>query len=73
MSLATFDITKAQDEHGNVIEPDFEWMNGMVRYEIFRHHIHTDLMLSEIALMMKSPQTLQMWDKAKVYADRGVG
>ena len=34
MTLATFNITKALDEHGNVIEPEIKWMSGTIRYEI---------------------------------------
>ena len=34
MTLATFNITKALDEHGNVIEPELKWRDGAIRYEI---------------------------------------
>jgi hypothetical protein len=30
-SLATFNISKAFDEQGNVIEPDIEWLPGTIR------------------------------------------
>ena len=35
MSLVTFKVTKAYDAHGNVIEPELEWMTGTIRYEAF--------------------------------------
>ena len=31
--LATFNITKALDEHENVIEPVIKWMGSAIRYE----------------------------------------
>ena len=33
MTLATFNITKERDEHGDVIEPELEWMSGTIRCE----------------------------------------
>jgi Asp-tRNA(Asn)/Glu-tRNA(Gln) amidotransferase C subunit len=29
--LATFDITKAVDENGNVIEPSYDYLSGLIR------------------------------------------
>jgi hypothetical protein len=33
--LATFDINKAVDERGNVIEPSYEYLSGLVRSEAY--------------------------------------
>ena len=32
MILAAFNITKARDEHGNIVEPELEW-SGTIRFE----------------------------------------
>ena len=34
MTLATFNITKARDEHNRVIEPELEWMSGAIRFGV---------------------------------------
>jgi hypothetical protein len=33
--LATFDITKAVDENGNVIEPSYDYLSGLIRSAMF--------------------------------------
>jgi cytochrome P450 len=35
MTLAAFTITKALDDHGNIIDPEIEWMPGTIRFEGF--------------------------------------
>jgi hypothetical protein len=35
MTLAAFTITEALDDHGNIIEPEVEWMPGTIRFEGF--------------------------------------
>ncbi|KAF7333813.1 O-methylsterigmatocystin oxidoreductase [Mycena venus] len=35
--FATFDINKAVDERGNVIEPSYEYLSGLVRSEAYLH------------------------------------
>ena len=32
LSLAALSITKAKDEHGNVIEPVYDYCAGIIRY-----------------------------------------
>jgi hypothetical protein len=33
--LATFDISKAVDENGNVIEPSYDYLSGLIRSAMF--------------------------------------
>ena len=35
MILVTFNVTKACDTHGDIIEPELEWMSGSIRFGSF--------------------------------------
>ena len=70
MTLATFNITKALDEHGNVIEPELKWMSGTIRYEIGFSSLPRVFLTR---FFKKSPQAVWMPDRASICTEGGIG